>query len=359
MKGDNAMESTPAPEAVTDRNAEGMSNAGGAVTPITVDPATNVLTLDPGDTEDETIVVTILGRHKFNNVSLVPSGSIGPFVTSVAPPGGYGPLTGERDRILTFRVQFHGLPCKEEPEVVTGTMDVVADGNVVARKDVQITVPPCPSAFVYSVKFICGEQPERGCECAPVQPGRYASEINIHNYGLKEIEIHKRFVPVVLAGAPAGREPRSAGARAEDRIVLPARTATMDDCCRIEELLFGGALPASMPLTIGLLEISTTGPVAVTAVYTTSGLESGSVSIEVEQIAGRQLPDALVGKENCDLAHRRNCPDPFGRTAHNRAGQSEGNINALRTLAPPPLRRRSQAVTPPARTPPAGAAGTV
>jgi hypothetical protein len=38
--------------------------------------------------------------------------------------------------------------------------------------------------------------------------------------------------------------------------------------------------------------------------------------------------------------------------------QSEGNINALRTLAPPPLRPRSQAVTPPARTPPAGAAGS-
>jgi hypothetical protein len=31
--------------------------------------------------------------------------------------------------------------------------------------------------------------------------------------------------------------------------------------------------------------------------------------------------------------------------------ESEGNINALRTLAPPPLRSRSQAVTPPARTP--------
>jgi hypothetical protein len=169
-----------------------------------------------------------------------------------------------------------------------GTLDVIADGKVVAKKEVKITVPPCPSAFIYSAKFICGDQPSCGCECTPVQPGRYATEINIHNHGLKPVEIQKRFVPVVLASAPIGREPRTAGPGAEDRIALPPQTATMDDCCRIGQLLFGGEAASPMPITIGFLEITSSGPIAVTAVYTVSGLESGGVSIRVEQIAPRR-----------------------------------------------------------------------
>ena len=171
--------------------------------------------------------------------------------------------------------------------MITGTLDVVADGTAVASKKVQITVPPCRS-FVYSVKFICGEQPACGCECTPVQPGRYATEINIHNFGLKPVEIQKRFIPVVLAGAPIGREPRSVGPRAEDKIALPPQAATMDDCCRIGELLFGGEAASPLPITIGFLEITSSGPIAVTAVYTATGLDSAGVSIAVEQITPRR-----------------------------------------------------------------------
>jgi hypothetical protein len=142
--------------------------------------------------------------------------------------------------------------------------------------------------FVYSAKFVCGEQPTCGCECALVQPGWYATEINIHNFGIQEVAVEKRFIPVVLAGAPAGREPHVAGIRAEDKIVLPPLTATMDDCCRIRELLFGGEAASPMPITIGFLEISSSGPIAVTAVYTTTGLDLGGVSIEVEEISTRR-----------------------------------------------------------------------
>jgi len=156
------------------------------------------------------------------------------------------------------------------------------------EKDVKVTVPACPSGFVYSAKFICGEQPNCGCDCAPVQPGRYATEINIHNYGIKEVAIQKRFIPVVLAGAPGGREPKVVAARADDKIVLPPQTATMDDCCRIAELLFGGEAASPMPITIGFLEITSNGPIAVTAVYTAAGLDSVGVSIDVEQIAPRR-----------------------------------------------------------------------
>jgi hypothetical protein len=255
--------------------------------PITIDPATNVITLNPAETLDETISVTIPKGQKFKNVNLVPSASIAPFVTSIDPPGGYGPIIGEQDQTLPFRVKFHGIPCKPEPQIATGTIDVVADGRPVVGKQVQITVPPCAAAseFVYSVKFVCGVQPECGCECTPVQPGKYATEINIHNFGRNEIAIRKRFIPLVLAGAPAGREPRVVGVRAEDKIVLPAQTATMDDCCRIAELLLGARVSGPIPLTIGLLEIVSNGPLAVTAVYTATSLGSGAVSIEVQQVA--------------------------------------------------------------------------
>lgn len=283
------IEATPALEAIFDRPAPAGEAAGGAVAAITINPSTNVLTLNLGDTLDESITVTIPKGQKFRNVNLAPSASIALFVTSIDPPGGYGPITGEQEVTLTFRVRFHGIPCQDEQQVVTGTLDVVADQKVVAQKKVQITVPACPSQRVYSVKFVCGEQPECGCDCASVLPGRYATEINIHNYGLKEIVVQKRFIPVVLAGAPVGREPRVSGVRAEDKIVLPPQTATMDDCCRIAERLFGGVASSPLPLTIGFLQITSNGPLAITAVYTTRGLNGGGVSIEVEQIAARRL----------------------------------------------------------------------
>jgi hypothetical protein len=241
------------------------------------------------------IVNTIINLVKgvvvgIQNVKLVPSAAVAIFVTAINPPGGYGPLAGDQDHSLTFRVTFTGIPCKPEVQVVTGTIDMVADGNVVAVKRVQITVPAClPSQFVYSIKFVCGEQAQCGCECTPVQPGRYATQISIHNPTSKEVEILKRFIPVVLAGAAVGREPRVSAPRAEDRIQLPAHTATMDDCCRIAELLFGAPATADVPLTIGFLEITANADISVTAVYTTNALGPGGISIQVEQVtAGRQ-----------------------------------------------------------------------
>jgi hypothetical protein len=262
---------------------------GAAAAVITINPATNDLTLNPTDVLDESITVTIPKGNKCKNVKLVPPASIAPFIDSVNPPSGYGPIAGEQDQTLTFHVRFHGIRCTPEPQVFTGTLDVVCDRLVIAKKDVKITVPACPpTGFVYSAKFIFGEQPACGCECTSVQPGRYATEINIHNYGIKEVAIHKRFIPVVLAGAPVGREPKVVVPRAEDKIILPPQTATMDDCCRIAELFFGGEAASPMPITTGLLEITANGPIAVTAVYTATGLDSAGVSIQVEQIATRR-----------------------------------------------------------------------
>jgi hypothetical protein len=252
-------------------------NTGGAF--VTGINAGNIVT---------TIINLVSGAISgIQNVKLVASASVAPFVVSITPAAGYGPLAGDRDHVLTFDVKLAGIPCRPVAQQIAGTIDVVADGTIVAAKKVQITVPPC--RFVYSVKFVCGVQPEGGCECTSVQPGTYATEINIHNYSLTRVEIVKRFVPVVLASAAVGREPRVAGVRAEDKVVLPPQTATMDDCCRIAELLLGGSAPSPIPLTIGFLEITASAEIAVTAVYTASGPKSGGISLSVEQITGRRL----------------------------------------------------------------------
>ena len=125
-----------------------------------------------------------------------------------------------------------------------------------------------------------------------MQPGRYATEINIHNYHDAEVELEKKFVPVVLAGAASGREPGVARPRAVDKIILPPHAATMDDCCRMAELLFGAAPSSAIPLTIGFLEITSRKELSVTAVYTATNIASRGVSIDVQQIEGRKVGQA-------------------------------------------------------------------
>lgn len=243
--------------------------------------------INPGNIVNTIIGLVSAAVASINNVNLVPSASVAPFVTSIAPPGGYGPLSGDEEHTLTFKVSFAGKqPCKDETQVFTGSLDVVADGVVVAAKRVRITVPPCkPKAYVYSVKFVCGTQPDCPCDCTSVRPGHYATEINIHNPSGREVKLRKRVVPLVLAGAPVGREPATAGPKAEDKIVLPPHTATFDDCCRISELLLGAV--SSTPLNIGFLEITASAEIIVTAVYTSSGLESDGPSIDVQDVKGR------------------------------------------------------------------------
>ena len=63
-----------------------------------------------------------------------------------------------------------------------------------------VVVGPVVRLFLYSVKFVCGEQKEDCCGCTPVRPGRYSTEINIHNPGEKEAPVLKRVIPLVVAG---------------------------------------------------------------------------------------------------------------------------------------------------------------
>jgi hypothetical protein len=210
---------------------------------------------------------------------------------SISPPGGYGPLSGDKDHVLTFKVQFKGIePCSDKDKVFNGFLEAIADGVVVARKRVQITVPACKpkEIFSYSVKYVCGVQEACDCGCTTgVRPGSYATEINIYNYNDDNAPIEKRVVPVVFAGAAQGREPKFVSIKARDKMVLPPNSATMDDCCRIIEMLLDSVPSAKFPLNIGFLEILSTMELKVTAVYTATDLESHSISIDVEQIEAK------------------------------------------------------------------------
>jgi hypothetical protein len=266
----------------------------------TIQPNENVLVLNPGQTLSESIIVTIPPGPPIQNVKLVPAGATAPFVTSISPAGS-GPLAPNQSHTLTFVVIFAGsVPCKSEPQVFIGTLDVVVtfgqtpagtrDDVVVARKRVHITVPECEPLYSYIIKFVCGAQEECPCACAPVRPGAYATDINIYNYHSSEVRIQKQVVPLVFAGTVLGREPQFAQSKAQDKIVLPPNTATMDDCCRIQSLLVGGT-PASgtLPLTIGFLELVANQEVAVSVVYTANDLKTGSLSIDVEDVRPRRL----------------------------------------------------------------------
>lgn len=284
-----ALDADPVPLS-TDYNAACGAPAGAA------GQATRIATATSGKhvsgIDALSIVQTIIDLIKavvgsVNNVSLVPDAVIAPFVVSIDPAGGYGPLPGDKDHVLGFDVVFEPgkLRCGTEDKVFVGALHVVADGTVVAKKPTRITIPACK--FSYSVKFVCGVQQDCECACAPVRPGVYATEINIHNRKCRDAEVEKWLMPMVLAGAPLGREPRVVKRRLGDRIKLPADSATMDDCCRIAEMLLGAPSTSPLPLTIGFMEIVSSVELDVSVVYTATDLKSNGLSIDVENVTPR------------------------------------------------------------------------
>jgi hypothetical protein len=268
--------------------------SGQATRITTATGGTHVVGIDETTIVDTIIDLVSSAAQTINNLNLVPTGGTAPFVVSITPAGGYGPLPGTTAHDLPFTVDFSGVePCAEEDRVFDGFLEAVADGVVVARKRVQITVPACEpeQLYSYSVKFVCGVQeedpPDRRC-LPGVRPGIYATEINIHNYHDQPVSLEKFVLPLVLTGSPRGREPDLVTVQAKDRINLPPNSATMDDCCRIAELLLGSPAPGRLPLAIGLLEIVSPVELHVTAVYTATNTRGvPSVSIDVEQIAGK------------------------------------------------------------------------
>ena len=225
----------------------------------------------------ETAVLTI------GKLTLEPTAAVAPFVESITPAS-YDDLPGKETHVLPFKVKWRGIkPCGDEDATVKGGLNAVADGIVIARKPVTITIPACPPEFVYAVKYICGTAPDCGCDEATVRPGRYATEINIHNPGRDTAAVSKLVTPLVSAGIGVAREPRAQNPVGADRIKLPAHAATMDDCRRLAELHYGAPAEGNLPLTIGFLEIVSTQQLVVTAVYTATGTD-GHLTMDVETV---------------------------------------------------------------------------
>jgi hypothetical protein len=75
-----------------------------------------------------------------NNLSLVPSEEIAPFVTSITPVSGYGPLPNNQEHTLTYNVRYGGVRSALVKKLVfNGKLNAVADGAVMASQEVTIT----------------------------------------------------------------------------------------------------------------------------------------------------------------------------------------------------------------------------
>ena len=98
--------------------------------------------------------------------------------------------------------------------------------------------------------------------------------------------------PLINLGAVVAREPNvtdptKMSARQVEQIILPPVAATMDDCCRIAEMLTPTSGEA--PLTIAILSIMSQLELSISAVYTASPLSGDGISIDVEYIPSRRL----------------------------------------------------------------------
>ena len=74
----------------------------------TIQPRENILELNAGQPFNESIVVTLAPGPPIQNVKLVPTGATAPFVTSIPPAGGFGPVPPNQPHTPTFQVTFSG-----------------------------------------------------------------------------------------------------------------------------------------------------------------------------------------------------------------------------------------------------------
>ncbi len=247
---------------------------------IGIDPGKTTVTatdLPPGPDGSSGVRMTFTPRDKYGNL-LGPGRSDG--FTVEPQPGSTpsGPVTDLGNG--SYQVDVYTEPGSIEPPRI---------GLAQPERPPAVIGPAQFRRFVYSVKFLCGEQNDDCCGCAPVRPGRYSTDINIHNCQEKEAPVVERVISLVLAGAVSGREPKFKEPATLERIRLPAHSATMHDCCRLLEGLLGAPPASPVPLSIGILEIVSTMELSVTAVYTVTD-RSGSVpSIDVQQIGAKLL----------------------------------------------------------------------
>jgi len=91
----------------------------------------------------------------------------------------------------------------------------------------------------------------------------------------------------VLAREPDVTDPTKLPKRQVEELILPPMAATMDDCCRIAEIL--PASSGETPLTIAILTILSVLELSVSAVYTANPLSRDGISSDVEYIPSRRF----------------------------------------------------------------------
>lgn len=221
--------------------------------------------------------------QRINHLGLQPTGAIVPFVTSITPAG-YDSLPGDAGHTLPFEVTWTGVhECADEDQVFTGSLDVIADGTVVASKRVTITVPAC--RWHHSVEMTCGLQRDEGRDkCQTVVDGRYATAVTIYNPSTCIVTLVKYFVPLILHGKPVGREPRTVRARPFAKIQLQPGEGTLEDCCTLEEAVG----PVGGPLLLGVLDIVADHALEVTVTHTANGAGEAATSINARTIKPRR-----------------------------------------------------------------------
>ena len=101
-----------------------------------------------------------------------------------------------------------------------------------------------------------------------------------------------KFVQPLIHGAVLAREPdvtnpAALPKRQVETIILPPLAATMDDCCRIADMLPPPSGEAA--LTIAFLSIVSQLELSISAVYTANPLNGDGISIDVEYIPSRRL----------------------------------------------------------------------
>ena len=120
------------PESRAGGQATRIAEATGGVHILGVDSASVVEVISE---EISIAISTIL------ELSLSPAGDIVPFVAGITPES-EGPINTEEDSTWEFEVDWEGVvAAAAEDQVFTGRLNVVADGVVLAFKEVTITVP--------------------------------------------------------------------------------------------------------------------------------------------------------------------------------------------------------------------------
>jgi hypothetical protein len=190
---------------------------------------------------------------------------------------------------------------------------VFVRSNALAADSLSATAAPAEQAtatgsyrWSYSIKFVCGYQPELKLDPATafrepvVKPGNYATDININNPQAKELPLNKWITVMVQGQEVLAREPASVDPRTKLGMVLKPYAATMDDCNNLWRLLqMPMPPPPASSLTIGYLVIQSPMELDIDAVYTAevpggpnaAGVVSSptGISIDVERVAGKRV----------------------------------------------------------------------